>query len=466
MVIPVSALPQDALSAFRAGLDGTALLADDREYDAARRLWNGAIDRHPGIIVRCASVRDVQRCLELVTSNDLELAVRAGGHGVAGDALCDEGVVIDVSPLKAVHVDAPAQIVSAGAGLTWGEFDSATSAQGLATTGGQISTTGIAGLTLGGGLGWLMRRHGLTVDNLLAVDLVTPDGRHQTVDETTDSELFWALRGGGGNFGVATRFAYRLHPVTDVLAGTLVYPAERAPEVLRVLREVSEDAPDELTVMTYFLPALRSDLLPADAQGRPAVSIAICCTGPRGRAEALAAPLRALSGPIADTVRWMPYLELQALFDFSAPFGLGAYWKSHYLAGLPDAAIETVVEHATSATSPLSQVLLTSLGGVAARVGEEETATGHRDAAFVVEILAKWEGSVADDHARWADEFWRALEPWATGGVYVNFLGDEPDRVRDAYPPRIHDRLAAIKARVDPDNLFHHNRNIAPNPSR
>jgi FAD/FMN-containing dehydrogenase len=416
------------------------------------------------MVVRCAGVGDVQRCLDLVTGHDLAVAVRAGGHGVAGDALCDHGLVIDVTAMKRIEVDPRARTATAGAGLTWGEFDRATGEFGLATTGGQISTTGIAGLTLGGGLGWLMRHHGLTVDNLLSVGLVTPDGHHRVVDAEHDPDLFWAVRGGGGNFGVATEFVYRLHPVDQLYAGTMIHPAEHAAELLRSFRDAAVDAPDELTVMAYFLPAMRSPLLPAQAQGRPAVCLAVCCTAPEGAAESMVAPLRKGPPPLSDTVRFMPYPQLQEMFDFSAPFGLGAYWKSHYLSGLPDPAAQTVVEHALHASSPLCQVLLTGLGGQAARVPETATATGHRDAPLVLEILAKWQDGPATAHQRWADRFWQAMAPWSTGGVYVNFLADEPDRIHDAYPGDILPRLRAVKQNVDPDNLLHRNRNIEPAP--
>lgn len=459
----VASLPPPTRSAFRSGLDGVSLAPGDPGYQAACRLWNGAVDRRPGLVVRAASVQDVQRSLDLATGHDLALAVRAGGHGVAGDALCDGGLVIDVSGMKRVEVDPRARTVVAGAGLTWGELDRAGAASGLATTGGQISTTGIAGLTLGGGLGWLMRHHGLTVDNLLSVELVTPDGVARVVAADREPDLFWALRGGGGNFGVATRFTYRLHPVSDVYAGTLVYPAAQATELLGMFREVARKAPDELTLMAYFLPAMDSELLPPEARGGATVCLAVCCTGAPGQAEPMVAPLRAGPPPLADTVRWLPYLELQSMFDFSAPFGLAAYWKSHYLADLPDPAIEAVVERAGQASSPLSQVLLTSLGGAAARVPELDTATGHRDAPFVLEILAKWQTGPEQPHRRWADDFWRALAPWSTG-VYVNFLGDEPDRVAAAYPEPILSRLREVKRQVDPDNVLHRNRNIRPAP--
>lgn len=454
---PVDALPAPVRSAFRSSLDGASLAPGEPGYQDACRLWNGAVDRRPGLVVRVASVRDVQRCLDLVTGRDLALAVRAGGHGVAGDALCDGGLVIDVSAMKQVEVDPRTRTVVAGAGLTWGELDRAGAAAGLATTGGQISTTGVAGLTLGGGLGWLMRHHGLTVDNLLSVELVTPDGRHLVAAADREPELYWALRGGGGNFGVATRFTYRLHPVSDVYAGTLVYPAAQAAELLGTFRDAAGQAPDELTLMAYFLPAMDSELLTQGAT----VCLAVCCTGEPGQAESMVAPLRAGPAPLADTVRWMPYLQLQSMFDFSAPFGLCAYWKSHYLSGLPEPAVAEVVRHAGQASSPLSQVLLTSLGGAAARVPETDTATGHRDAPFVLEILAKWQTGPGEPHRRWADDFWRALTPWSAG-VYVNFLGDEPDRVAAAYPDPILSRLREVKRHVDPENLLHRNRNVRP----
>lgn len=459
---PVAALNESTRANFRAALTGASFAPGEDGYAAACQLWNGAITRRPGLIVRAVTVEDVQRCLDLVTGHDLAMAVRSGGHGVAGDALCDHGLVIDLSAMKYIDIDVRSRTASVGAGLTWGEFDRATGAFGLATTGGQISTTGVAGLTLGGGLGWLMRHHGLTVDNLLAVDVVTPDGRHRRTDAQREPDLFWALRGGGGNFGVATRFTFRLHPVDQVYAGTLVHPVARAPELLATFHEVASAAPDELTVMAYFLPAMDSDLLPAHARGEPAFCLAVCATAEPGAAESMVAPLRTGAPPLADTVRWQPYTQLQSMFDFSAPFGLSAYWKSHYLADLPAAAIETVVEHAGRATSPQSQVLLTSCGGAAARVAELATATGHRDAPYVLEILAKWPEGPGEAHQRWADEFWAAARPWSTGGAYVNFLADEPDRVSAAYPEPILRRLQEVKRDVDPENLLHRNRNIPP----
>jgi FAD/FMN-containing dehydrogenase len=438
----------------------------DEHYDDARRVWNGAIDRRPELIARCKGADDVAAALRLARERDLLVAVRGGGHGVAGPAVCDYGLVIDLSPMRRIAVDPGRRTARAEAGVLWGELDAATQAHGLATVGGIVTHTGIAGLTLGGGIGWLMRRHGATVDNLLSADVVTPDGAGVAASENENPELFWGLRGGGGNFGVVTAFEYRLHAVgPTVLAGPIYHALEDAPEVLRFYRDFIAEAPDELTTILNLRQAPPLPFLPRHVHERPVVAIALCYAGPVERGEALLRPLRQFGRPLVDAVGPRPYAELQRLFDPTVPHGWHYYWKSWEVPPLDDATIDVLVEQARRITSPRSYIIVFQLGGALARVGQEETAYGQRDAAHNVNINAVWlpEDADADAHVRWARECFDALEPAAAGRAYVNFLGDEgQERVRAAYGEARYARLVALKRRYDPDNVLRLNQNIDP----
>jgi FAD/FMN-containing dehydrogenase len=442
------------------------LTPSDPGYDVARAVWNGAIDRRPALIARCADADDVAAALALARERGLEVAVRGGGHGVAGWAVCDGGLVIDLSPMRAVAVDARARTARAGGGVLWGELDAATQRHGLATVGGIVTHTGIAGLTLGGGIGWLMRKHGATVDNLLSAELVTADGRRLTASAAEHPELFWGLRGGGGNFGVVTSFEYRLHAVGPaVLAGPIYYALEDGPDVLRHYRDFIADAPDELTTILNLRPAPPLPFLPPELHGRPVVTIVACYAGDPVDGERVLRALRSFGRPLVDAIAPRPYVEVQRLFDPAVPHGWHYYWKSWEVPPLTDETIDLLVEHAARIASPRSYIIVFQLGGAIARVPADDTAYPQRGAAHNVNINAVWvEGDKdAGAHIRWAREAFAALEPTAAGRAYVNFMADEgQERVRAAFGPERYARLRAVKRRYDPDNVFRRNANIAP----
>jgi FAD/FMN-containing dehydrogenase len=444
---------------------GELLVPTSPGYDAARRIWNGAIERRPGCIARCTCVADVVAAVRFARERELLVAVRSGGHGVGGHALCDGGIVIDLSPMKGIRVDPATRTATAQAGVLWGELDSETQLHGLATVGGIVTHTGIAGLTLGGGIGWLMRKHGATVDNLLSVDLVTADGTLVTASSEASPELFWGVRGGGGNFGVVTSFEYRLHSVGPiVLAGPVFHSLEDAPEVLRFYREFAADAPDELTTIFELSVAQALPFLPVEVHGKPIVMVAACYAGAPEHGREVVRPLKEFGNPIADLLEPKPYLALQSMFDPFVPHGWHRYWKSVELPLLTDEAIETLVEQASAQTSPKSYCIVFQLGGALGRVGRDETAFTQRDAAYDVNVNAVWtpEDPGGERHIRWARDFFAAMQPHARDRVYVNFLGNEgPDRVRQAYGAA-YDRLVELKATYDPDNFFRLNQNIRP----
>jgi FAD/FMN-containing dehydrogenase len=438
---------------FEAGLRGRMLRPGDEGYDLARRHYNALIDKHPAMIVQCAGVADVIAAVNCARTHRFLVAVRGGGHNVAGRALVDGGMVIDLSHLKGIGVDPTRRTIRAEGGVTWGELDCETQAFGLATTGGLVSTTGIAGFTLGGGLGWLMRTYGLACDNLLSVDLVTADGQFMMASADEHPELFWGLCGAGPNFGVATSFEYRLHPVGPVLAGRLIYPCAQAKEVFQVFREYSQMAPDELTA-TF---GLRTS-----PDGMPVAAIVLCYSGPIEAAEAVVQPLRRFGPPMADLVRPMAYREVQMLIDPLYPPGLCQYWKSNFLQGLGDDAIDTILAHFATVSSPLTAVVIEHLGGAVGRVGPDETAFDHREAAYDLLITSLWtDPTESERHVRWTREFWEAMQPFSTGRTYVNYL-DEGRPADAAYGAAKYERLVALKNRYDPTNLFRLNVNVQP----
>jgi FAD/FMN-containing dehydrogenase len=444
--------------------DGELLGPGDAAYDEARTVWNGAIDRRPAIIARCRSPGDVAAAVRVAHERELPVAVRGGGHSIGGLSVCDGGLVIDLSPMRRVVVDPAARTARADAGVLWGELDAATQAHGLATVGGIVTHTGIAGLTLGGGIGWLMRKHGAVVDNLLAADLVTVDG--EAIRATEDPDLFWGLRGGGGNFGIVTSFEYRLHEVgPEVLAGPMYFALEDAPEVLRFYRDFATEAPDELTTICNLRPAPPLPLIPEELHGRPVLMVGACYAGPLERGEALLRPLRRFGRPVVDAIGPRPYTELQRLFDPTVPHGWHYHWKTHELPPLEDRAIDQLCEQAARITSPRSYIIVFQLGGAVARVPADATAFTQRDAAHNVNINAVWlpDDPEPERHVLWADEAFEALGPVARPRAYVNFLADEPQqRVRAAYGPETYDRLVALKRRYDPGNVLRLNQNIAP----
>ncbi|WP_084965997.1 FAD-binding oxidoreductase [Thermoactinospora rubra] len=445
-------------------LAGELVLPGDPGYDRARRVWNGAVDRYPAAIVRCRRTADVVAALRFARERGFLVAVRGGGHSIPGYSTCDDGIVLDLGPMKGVTVDPVRRVAVAEAGLTWGELDAATQRHGLAVTGGEVSDTGIAGLTLGGGIGWLKRVHGLTCDNLLAAELVTADGQVLHAGAEEHPELFWGLRGGGGNFGVVTRFTYRLHPVGPLFAGAVMHPGDRAPQALRFVRDLAAAAPDELSLMAALVTAPPEPFVPPEMRGRPMVLLAGCHVGPVEDGERALAPLRRFGPPPVDLFGVMPYVELQRLADPMNVPGRPIYVKSEMLGPLDDAALEVAAARAAEPSSPYNQLLLHHMGGAVRRVPADATAFGHRDAEYLLTVAGAWEDPAGDPqpHVRWARDSWQALRPWSRG-TYVNHLGEEgEDRVRQAYPAGTYDRLVALKRTYDPENVFRLNQNIRP----
>ena len=454
------------LERLRDSIHGPVIAPDDEGYDAARAIWNGAIDRRPACIARCTGVADVVAAVRFARERDLVVAVRSGGHGVGGHALCDDGLVIDLSPMKGIRVDPAARIARAEAGVLWGELDRETQLHALATVGGIVTHTGIAGLTLGGGIGWLMRKHGATVDNLLSVDLVTAEGGLVTASADEHPDLFWGIRGGGGNFGVVTSLEYRLHPVGPiVLAGPIFHPLEDAREVLAFYREFIAAAPDELTTIFELSVAPPAPFLPEDVHGKPIVMVGACYAGAPEDGIEVVRPLKEFGNPLVDLLEPKLYTALQSMFDPSVPHGWHRYWKSVELPALTDDVIDTLVEHASAQTSPKSYCIVFQLGGALARAREDETAFSQRDATYNVNINAVWteDDPEGERHVAWARDFFSAMQPHAGGRVYVNFLGDEgAKRVRQAYGDRQYERLVELKRAYDPTNFFRLNQNIEP----
>jgi FAD/FMN-containing dehydrogenase len=453
---PAANIDDAAIDALRASLSGAVLRPGDDGYDEARTIFNGMIDRRPGLIARCAATGDVAKAVRFARERGLVVSVRGGGHNVAGNAICDGGLMIDLTPMKGIRVDPAARTARAQGGVTWREFDRETQAYGLATTGGAISSTGIAGLTLGGGFGWLGRGYGMACDNLLSADVVLADGSIVTASADENADLFWGLRGGGGNFGVVTSFEYRLHPVTSILGGMLLYPFEQAGAVLRAARDFNQTSPDEMSVFGVLL---------TSPEGAKVVALLVCFNGPIEQGEALLRPLRESMTPIADLVAPITYEQQQTLLDDGFPFGLQNYWKSEFLKSLPDEAIDVLVEQYSAVPSPLSALVLEQFGGAYGRVGADETAFVHRDWDYNFLIVSRWtDPAEAERNIQWAREVWQAVQPYASGGVYVNYLegGQEgAERIRAAYGP-VYDRLTALKSKYDPSNFFRLNQNIKP----
>jgi FAD/FMN-containing dehydrogenase len=459
-----STLTEQSIHAFASRFGGPLIGPDHPDYDAARVIWNAMIDRRPALIAQCRSTADVVEAVRFARDHRVLTAVRGAGHNIAGNAICDSGLVIDLSTMKSVTVDAARRTVRVEPGVTLGELDRATQAHGQATPTGINSTTGIAGLALGGGFGWLSRRHGLTLDNLVAADVVTAAGEPVRASQESHPDLFWGIRGGGGNLGVVTAFEFRTHPVgPQVLAGLVVHPFADAPRLLRQYRDFVAQAPEELTVWAVLRQAPPLPFLPAEVHGQEILVFAVCHTGPLEEAEEDVKPLRALGRPLADVVGPTPFAAWQSAFDPLMGPGLRNYWKSHNFTALPDGLIDTVIEYVERLPTGHSEAFIGNLGGAAGRVPVDVTAYAHRDANFVLNVHARWEEP--GDDARcvaWARGFFAAAQPFATGGVYVNFMpGDEGDRVPAAYGANFQ-RLAALKREYDPDNLFRLNQNVRP----
>jgi FAD/FMN-containing dehydrogenase len=457
-------LDQTALRQLEASFAGELVLRGEPGYDEHRRVWNGSIDRLPALIARCAGPADVIAAVNFVRDSGLPVAVRGGGHSFPGLSTCDGGVVIDLGPMKGISVDPDRRVGRAQAGVLLGELDQATQAHGMAVPAGIVTHTGLAGLTLGGGIGWLMRKHGLTIDQLLSVKLVTAAGEIVTASETENPDLFWGVRGGGGNFGIVTEFEFRLNPVgPTVVAGPLFWPMEDSPQLLRFYRDWISDAPDELMTIVIHRKAPPLDFVPKELHGKPVVAVACCYAGNVEEGEKVLRPLKRFGSPVLDLCLPKPFLEHQAMFDPSFPHGRWYYNRSCDVDELSDEVIDITVDHSLRIASPLTAFPIWQQGGAVARVGEDETAYGGRSAGYSFNITASTQDAAGFDQEReWVRNFWSALEPYHTS-VYVNFLMEEgEERVRQAYGAEKYDRLKALKRRYDPDNLFRLNQNIPP----
>lgn len=443
---------------------GELLRPESSGYDDARKVFNAMIDRRPALIARCTGVSDVMAALELARREDPRVAIRGGGHSVGGHAVVDEGIVVDVSPMKGARVDPDARTVWAQAGLNWGELDRETQAFGLAVTGGRVPDTGVAGLTLGGGSGWIERKCGFTVDNLLSIELVCADGRFVRASETENAELFWAHKGGGGNFGVVTAFEFRLHEVGPaMLGGMMLFPIDRGVELMREYREYMRDAPDEVGGAAAVLCAPPEDFVPEPIRGKPVFGIIACYVGPVEEGEAALRALREL-GPAVDLVQPMPYSAVQQLIAPGNPPGMQHYWKAGFLQELTDEAIETFIDRAADVRSPLTANIMIPLGGAVARVPDDAAPLRFRDAGWNYHILSQWaDPVVSEENIRWTRDFDAAMADHALGGVYINFVAEPPEDVLQAsFGQEKYRRLEAVKSEWDPDNLFQFNQNIVP----
>jgi FAD/FMN-containing dehydrogenase len=451
-------LDDAAVEALRGSVRGEVIRPADPTYEEARKVWNGMIDRRPGVIVRPTGVADVVDAVNFAREHQLLLAVRGGSHSAAGLAMCDGGIVIDLSRMRGVRVEARQRRAHAQGGLLWADFDRETQVLGLATTGGTVSNTGIGGLTLGGGLGWLMGKYGFACDNLLSADVVTADGTVVTAGVDEHPDLFWALKGGGGNFGVVTALEYQLHEVgPTVLGGMVLHPRAAARDVLRFYRDYCRAIPDEAEAFAALL---------TSPDGDPLVALLLGYNGPLDEGERVLAPARQFGSPVADLVAPMPYVQRQTLIDDLGVHGIHRYWKSGFMPELPDDFIDLIVERGETMTSPMSVIGWFFVHGVAARVDPSATAFGLRGAQWDFDIISQWtDPAEADEQVRWTRALWGEVEPYATGGVYVNHIaGDEPGRVHAAFGAN-YERLVSVKNRYDPTNLFRLNHNIPPTAS-
>lgn len=435
-------------------LRGTLLRPSDAEYDAARAVWNGMIDKRPALIARCASTADVVNAVNFARNQGLLVAVRGGGHNAAGKAVCDDGIVIDLSPMRDVTVDSSTRTARVEGGATWADLDQATHLHRLGTTGGLISTTGVAGLTLGGGLGWLMRSYGMACDNLIGAEVVTANGEIVHASEEKNPDLLWGLRGGGGNFGIVTNFEFQLYPVDTVVGGMVVHPYERAREALQFFRDFTRNAPDALTTFGMMM------TLP---EGDRVIAFSVCYNGPKEASEPVLGQLLNWGDPLMTQLDEMPYPQFQQLFDADFPSGLQVYWRSEFLDTLNDEVIDRLIAQFDQVSSPLSALILEQFGGAVRRIPQEDTAFVHRDADYNLAIISRWEQpGESEKHVAWARAVHDEVRPYSTG-VYVNYLGEEGnDRIKAAYGEEVYQRLVALKNRYDPNNLFRLNQNIQP----
>jgi FAD/FMN-containing dehydrogenase len=442
---------------FKTSLRGELLRPGDTDYDEARKVWNGMIDKRPGLIARCTGVADVISAVDFARTHQLLVSVRGGGHNIPGNAVCNGGLMIDLACMRSVRVDPVRRTARAEGGVTWGEFDHETQAFGLATTGGSVSDTGIAGLTLGGGLGWLAGKCGLTCDNLLSADVVTADGKLLVASASEHTDLFWGVRGGGGNFGIVTSFEYQLHPVGPVLAGMLLYPFAQAKEALAYYRDFAKAVPDEVNTMGGLLTSPDGDLMAV---------IAVCYNGSLDAGERVLRPLREFGPPVADQIRPMAYREVQTQLDAAAVRGRRYYIKSSFMRSISDDAIDALIDRFANVPSPHTLVFFQQLGNAANRIGAQETAFSQRDALCEWGCLSSWVDPAADGmNIGWTRALAEAMQPFSSGGAYITQMGVEAeegaDRIKDAFGPN-YEQLVALKNKYDPTNLFRHNQNVKP----
>ena len=460
----MTTIPRDTIEQFKARLRGQVIEPHDAGYDTARTIWNVMIERRPALIAQCAGAADVRQSVAFARDKQMLLSIRGGGHNIAGNALCEDGLMIDLSAMKSVRIDAGRRLAYVEGGATLADFDHEAQAFGLATPLGINSTTGVAGLTLGGGFGWLSRKYGMTIDNLESAEVVTAAGDVVRTSATEDPDLFWALRGGSGNFGVVTRFGFRLHPVGPaVLSGLIVYPFSEAKSVLRQYREFIANAPDELSVWVVARQAPPLPFLPEKVHGQAVVVLALLYAGDPAQGQPLIEPLHAFGTPLGAHVGVQPYVDWQKAFDPLLAPGARNYWKSHNFSTLKDGLFDAVIEAVQTLPSPQCEIFFGALGGATMRPAPDSTAYPHRDARYVMNVHGRWDDPADDEPGiRWARDFFKASAPFSTGGVYVNFLtADEGDRIRAAYGQN-YERLAQVKRRYDPANLFCTNQNIRP----
>jgi FAD/FMN-containing dehydrogenase len=457
-------LQRAKINEFKSYLRGNVLLPGDAGYDEVRQIWNAMISRRPALIARCASPQDVVQAVKFAREQNLLVSIRGGGHNIAGNAVCDDGLMIDLSLMKSVQVDPNARRAAVDPGCTLADFDAAAQAHGLATPLGINSTTGVAGLTLGGGFGWLSRKHGMTIDNLLSADVVTADGSQVRASETENADLFWGLRGGGGNFGIVTRFEFQLHPVgPNVLSGLIAFPFDQAKSVLTRFARFTETMPDELNVWMVTRKAPPLPFLPQHVHGKEIVALAVCYAGDPAEGEKLIEPLRGFGAAHGEHIGVQPYTAWQQAFDPLLARGARNYWKSHNFSRLSDGAIDTIIEYARTLPSPHCEIFIGTIGGQTARVAPEAMAYSSRDANYVMNVHGRWESAAEDQRCiGWARAFFSKSKPFASSGAYINFLTqEETDRIASAYGAT-YNRLVELKKKYDPTNFFQMNQNIKP----
>ncbi len=457
-------ISDETIAQLNGKVKGRIVLPGEESYDEVREIWNAMIDRRPAVIIQCAEADDVPHAILFARENGLEISIRGAGHNIAGNAVCNDGVMIDLSTMTNVRVDAEKKRAYVEPGATLADFDEAAQAHGLATPLGINSTTGISGLTVGGGFGWLTRKHGMTIDNLVSAEVITADGKKTRASENESADLFWAIRGGGGNFGIVTQFEFELHPVgPEILAGLLVFPFDQAKQVLRKYREFVASAPEELSVWVVLRQAPPLPFLPEDVHGKEVVLLAIFYAGDVAEGKRLIEPLRSFGDAHGEHIGVQPYTEWQQAFDPLLTAGARNYWKSHNFTELSDGALDSMIEFAGKLPSPQCEIFIGLIAGAANRVPAEAMAYGNRDAKFVLNVHGRWDDATHDERCiAWAREFFKASAPYASAGAYVNFMTEEEgDRVEAAYGSN-YDRLLRIKKQYDPENVFHLNQNIKP----